>query len=117
MAIYTKQKLSGSINGLPILVAAVATPGTTIHTAVAGTTSYDEVWLWAINTSANSNVKLTIEYGGTTDPNNHLEYYLPAESGLKLVVPGLLIQNALVIGAFASITNVITISGFINNIA
>ena len=114
---YTKQKLSGSTNGLPILIAATATPGTAIHTAVTGTTSYDEVWLWAINTSTNSNVKLTIQYGGTTDPDNHMEYYLPAESGMKLVVPGLLIQNELLIKAFASTANVITISGFVNNIA
>ena len=43
MATFTKTLLSGSTNGKAILVAATATPGTTIHTAVAGTSSLDEM--------------------------------------------------------------------------
>ncbi len=39
MATYSKVLLSGSTNGKQIKVAATATPGTTIHTAVTGTTS------------------------------------------------------------------------------
>ena len=37
MATFTKKKLSGSTDGKPIAVAATATPGTLIHTAVTGT--------------------------------------------------------------------------------
>lgn len=116
MATYSKQFLSGSVNGKAILVSGTATASAnTIHTAVAGTSSLDEIWLYAVNTS-NSNVKLTIEYGETTSPNGHIEITVLAESGAVCVVPGFLLQNALVVKAFAATTNVITIYGFINRV-
>ena len=119
MATFSKQVLSGSTDGRGILVAATATAGTTIHTGSSTSTVIDEVWLYAVNTSASA-VKLTIEYGGTTAPNDHIEFSVPAESGLYLIVPALLIKgNAtpLVVRAFAATTNVIVIHGYINRIA
>jgi hypothetical protein len=119
MATFAKQVLSGSTDGKGILVAATATAGTTIHTGSSTATVIDEVWLYAVNTSA-SNVKLTIEYGGTSAPNDHIEFTVPAESGLYLIVPALLIKgNAtpLVVRAFAATTNVIVIHGYINRIS
>lgn len=115
MATYTKNKLSGSTNGKAIKVAATATLGTTIHTARDGTSKWDEVWLYAFN-SHSADVALTIEWGGVTDPDNITEVTVPYQQGLFLVVPGLLIQNSLVITAFAATANVITISGFVNEI-
>lgn len=115
MATFTKTLLSGSTNGKAILVAATATPGTTIHTAVAGTSSLDEIWLYAVNSST-SNVKLTIEWGEATAPNGNIEVTIPGESGLILVVPGLLLQNSLVVKAFANTANVICIHGYVNRI-
>ena len=65
MATYSKQLLSGTAaNGRNVKVAATATAGTLIHTAVAGASDLDEVWLYACNTGA-ADVKLTIEYDGT----------------------------------------------------
>jgi hypothetical protein len=52
MATFSKELLSGSTNGKAIKVAETATAGTTIHTAVSGTASFDEVWLYAHNSSA-----------------------------------------------------------------
>ena len=52
MATYSKQLLSGGTNGKNIKVAATATAGTTIHTANAGTTDIDEIWLYACNTDS-----------------------------------------------------------------
>ena len=115
MATYTKRALSGSTQGKQIKVVATATAGTTIHTAVAGTDDFDEVWLWAVN-SDTTNRKLTIEYGGVAAPDDLIEVTIPSENGLVLVVPGLLLQNELVIAAFAETANVILISGFINRI-
>lgn len=115
MAAYTKVLLSGSTNGKNIKVAATATPGTTIHTAVTGTTSMDEIWLWAVN-SDTTNRKLTIEFGGTTSPDDLIELTVPAESGLMLVVPGLLLQNDLVVKAFAASANLVLINGYVNRI-
>lgn len=115
MATYSKQLLSGSTNGKAIKVAATATLGTTIHTAVTGTTDYDEIYLYAVNSSASA-VKLTLEWGEATAPDGNIEYTVPAEDGLYFVAPGLLLQNSLVVSAFAGTADVITIHGFVNRI-
>jgi len=116
MATFSKQMLSGSTNGKGIKVAATATAGTTIHTAVAGGSSFDEVWLYAHNTSASA-VKLTLEWGGVAAPDDHIEINIGAEgTGLILISPGLLINNGLVIKAFAGSANVINIFGYVNRI-
>ena len=116
MATYTKDLLSGSTNGKGILVEESATAGTLIHTAVSGATDVDEVWLYAANSSA-LDVKLTLEWGGVTSPDDLIEVTIPAEQGLYLIAPGLLLQNALVIRAFALTVDVISIHGFVNRIA
>lgn len=115
MATYTKQLLSGSTNGMPIKVVATATLGTTIHTAVSGTSSLDEIWLWAINTDTVDRL-LTIEYGDATAPDHNIILTIPAKSGLITVIPGLLLQNAKVVTAFAAAANVIIIDGYVNRI-
>lgn len=115
MPTYSKQLLSGSTNGKQIKVAATATAGTLIHTAVSGTSSFDEIWLYAVNSSASS-VKLTIEWGEATAPDGNIEITLPAESGYSLIVPGLLLQNSLTVRAFAGTTNVILVNGYVNRI-
>ena len=117
MATYTKTLLSGGTNGKSIKVAATATAGTLIHTAVSGTSSMDEIWLYAHNSSA-SQVKLTIEWGEATAPDGHMEVNLAAEgTGLVLVTPGILLQNSLVVRAFAGTANVVTINGYVNRIS
>lgn len=114
MATYSKIPLSGSTNGKGILVSATSTPGTTLHTAGSGTTNFDEIWLYAMNTSA-SDTKLTIEHGGTTS-GDIIEIIIPSESGLVLVSPGLFINNSLEVAAFAASTNVISIHGYVNRV-
>jgi hypothetical protein len=115
MATFSKIPLSGSTNGKGIQVAAGTTPGTIIHTAVAGTTSFDELWIYAVNISGSS-VKLTIEYGGTAGEYN-IEITIPGESGLVLVIPGLFLNNSQVVGAFAATTNVISLHGYVNRVS
>lgn len=117
MATFSKQLLSGSTNGKGILVAATATAGTLIHTAVSGTSSLDEIWLYANNTSASA-VKLTLEWGEATAPNGNIEINIGAEgTGMILIAPGILLQNALTVRAFAATANVINIFGYVNRIA
>ena len=114
MATFSKIPLSGSTNGKGILVAATETLGTTIHTAGSGTTNFDEVWLYCQNTSTSS-VALDIEYGGTAT-KDLIEITIPGESGLVLVVPGLFLNNALVVSAFAATTHVLSIHGYVNRV-
>lgn len=116
MATFSKLPLSGSTNGRLIAVAATATAGTTIHTAVSGTSSIDEIWLYAVNSSTSA-VKLTLEWGGTTANTDHIELTIQGESGLVLVSPGLILQNGLLVRAFAGTANVINIGGYVNRIA
>lgn len=119
MASFSKIVLSGSTDGKAIKVAATGTPGTTVHTASSTATVFDEVWLYAQNTDTTAR-KLTVEWGGTASPDDLIEITIPAESGLTLVVPGLVLKgNAtpLVVKAFAATTNVVTIHGYVNRIS
>jgi len=114
MATFSKIPLSGSTNGKGILVAETATPGTLIHTAISGTSSFDEVWLYCQNTSTSS-VALDIEYGGTATADL-VEITIPGESGLVLVVPGLFLNNYLAVRAFAGTASVLSIHGYVNRV-
>jgi hypothetical protein len=120
MATYSKQQLSGGSLGAPILVAATASTGTPIHATGTSATVLDEVWLYAYNSSSSA-VLLTIQYGGTTSPNNDIKITVPSQSGLTLIVPGLILAGngsaATSVYAYAGTTNVVTISGYVNRIA
>lgn len=111
---FSKLPLSGSTNGKATKITTTATPGDLIHTAVAGATDMDEIWLWAQNTGA-SPVKLSVQWGGVV-VDDLIEITIAAESGLVLIAPGLLLQNGLIIRAFAGTANVINIFGFINRL-
>ena len=115
---FTKAKLSASTDGKAVLVVATATAGTLIHTGSSTATTIDEVWLYAVNTSASS-VKLTIEWGEATAPNGNIEVTVQPEAGLVTVIPGLLIvgnATALTVKAFAATASVVAIHGFVNQI-
>lgn len=118
MTTYSRVLLSGSTNGKAVKVAATATLGTTIHTAQSGTSGYDEVYLWVTNTDSTAR-DLTIEWGGATDPDCLIckTVSIPALSGPTPIVPGLVLQNSLVVTAFASSANKLLISGYVNRIA
>lgn len=109
-----RQALSGSTDGRPIAVAATVTPGTLIHTAVTGTSDFDEIYIWAVNTSASA-VLLTVEYGGTA-AGDLIEFSVASEDGLHLVTPGLVLQNGLIVRAFAATASVINLVGYVNRI-
>lgn len=119
MATFAKTKLSASTDGVPILITATAggASGVTIHTGSSTATTYDEVWLYAMNTDTTARL-LTIEWGGTT-AGFLIQQTIPAQAGLVLVAPGLLLKgNAtpVVIKAFAATGSVINITGYVNQI-
>lgn len=124
MATFTKITGSGSTDGRLVKVAATATPGSTLHTGSATSTTYDEIWIEAYN-SHTSAVDLTIEFGGTTDPDDLVRITLPANSagsygGPQRVIEGWPLKgNAtpLVVRAFASSANKIVVNVFANRIA
>lgn len=110
----TKTLLSGSTNGRGIKVVATSTLGTTIHTADAN--DQDEVWLWAVN-SDSTDRKLTIEFGGVSAPDDLIEFTVPAEDGLHLMIPGIPLTGGVVVTAFAASANVVMLHGYVNRIS
>ncbi len=113
MSVFTKHILSGSTDGLPIQVSATATLGDVIHTASAVADVIDEIWLFAFNNS-DSDVLLTLEKGGV-DSAYLLVINIPAQVGPVDIMRGIL-QNGLVLTAFAEVTDVISIDGWVNRI-
>ena len=112
---YQKRKLSGSVDGKGIVVAADASPGTVIHRALSSVAAneWDEIFIQAVNTSSSA-VKLTVEWGGTDSPDDHIEVTIPAESGFTQVIPGHVLQNGAVARAFAATADVIVLHGYVN---
>lgn len=116
MATFSKTKLSASTDGRAVKVVATATAGTTIHTGSSSAGVIHEVWLYAMNSDTSPH-KLTIEWGGTTSPDDTIEVTVPLEGGLMLVVPGLVIvgnATPLIVKAFADAANLVTLHGFVN---
>lgn len=116
---FVKTKLSGSTSGMPIKIVATATPGTTLHTARAltGAEQWDELWIAFTNTNTVA-VDLTVEYGGVTDPDNLIvkALSLPPRSAPRFLLDGYVLQNGLLVRAFASVANVILAEGWVHQI-
>jgi hypothetical protein len=120
MATYTKVPLSVQVDGTPIKVVATASTGTTIHATGTSASIIDEIWLYAYNSSTAA-ILLTIQYGGVATPDDDIKITIPSQSGLTLVVPGLILSGtgaaANTVAAYAGTANVITLSGYVNRIS
>lgn len=118
MATFTKSILSGSLYGRGIVVSGSATPGTLIHTAIAGSAVgvYDEIWLYAMNVHT-SNVVLSVEFGGSAVAGDIVKATIAYQAGLVPIIPGFPLQGGCEVRAFAGTANVIEIFGFVNKIA
>ena len=120
MATFTKVPFSAQTDGQPIKVVATASTGTTIHTTGTSATAYDEIWLYAYNSSTGP-ILLTVQYGGTATPDDDIKISIPSQSGLTLVVPGLILAGTgsagNTVAAYAGTANVVTVSGYVNRIS
>ena len=107
-------KLSGSTDGKVIPIVATATAGTTLHTAVAGTSAIDKVFLWVSNVTGSA-ATLTIEYGSVTDPGGLIckAVSIPANYGPTKIIDGEILQNGLVIAAFSGTASALNASGYV----
>ena len=118
MPTFSKAPLSGSTHGRAIKVT-TASPidgsDTTIHQAVNSTTDLDEITLFAYN-SDSVDRQLHLGWGGTSLPDDGLIVTIPFQSGWVPVVVNMLLRNNLTIVASASSANVLTVSGYVNQI-
>jgi hypothetical protein len=121
MPTLTKKLLSGSTNGKPIKVAASATPGTNIHTCAAGVGQIEFVTLYVDNDDASTDRTLTLEIGGTTDPDNLLKVFVPKRGsdgdGRRCILKNQPLQNGLSIAAFCDSANKLKITGHVTQYA
>lgn len=120
MATFSKIPLSGTGDGLGRLInsGSVGVAGPTIHTGSANPSVTDEVWLYAVNFDTTDR-KLTVQYGGVVAGTNEIEFTVPAESGLFLVVGGLVLvghATPKVISAYAATNTSIVVYGYVNRI-
>lgn len=112
MATYSIELLSGSTQGKAVKVAATSSTGTTIHTAVSGTTDIDLISLWATNNDADGETRiLTLEWGTTTAADGNIIVPIPAKAGPVFICERLPLQNGLLITAFADEANDVLILG------
>ena len=117
MATYSRKLLSGSTSGRPIPVTATATPGTTMHTAVAGSTAFDEVYAWFTNTDTVAHT-VTIEWGGTGTGNQLVTTLtLPPSSAPIPIVTGEVLNGGLLFAVFADSASKVNVTGYVNSIA
>lgn len=122
MATYSKQFLSGSTNGLPLsLYSTSSQQPDTIHTTQSSSSVKDEIWVYANNmNSAGATISLFFDNA----PAQEIVLTIPAESGLILVIPGLLVSgngqagNSLVAYLLDQADyGLVNISGYVNRIS
>jgi hypothetical protein len=104
------EKLSGSTDGKGIKVTGTSSGASvTAHTAHA--TAKDLIDIEAVNTHATDSILVTIEFGGTTDPDHRIYITIPARVGPVPILQGMLLTNSLVVKVFAATADVIMIYG------
>jgi hypothetical protein len=113
MATFTKQILSGSVNGRQIPIA-VSSSVTEIHTAVAGETNMDEIYLYVTNNNSAS-ISCSILWGGM-EAADLTSFVVDPMAGRILVTDGKLLQNGLIVRAYTQDFGGVVVDGFVNNI-
>ncbi len=119
MPSFAAMHLSGSTSGRPIKIAATAiASGTTVHTAVAGATGFDEITLYVTNTDTVAR-DLTIGWGGTTDPDDLIMKTVSvlALAGPIPIVTRQRLNGGLVVKGAGSVANVLLVSGNVDRIS
>lgn len=118
MATYTKEFFSGSVNGKQIKLTGNDTANAvTIHQTGTSNTVIDEMWIYA---TTNTVATMYLEFGGATDPDDIIPISMDQNRGLYICVPGLPLSGngsaTSNIRAYASIANVVMVSGYVNRI-
>lgn len=114
MATISKICLSGSTDGRPVIVAADASTGTTIHTGASTAADYHEIWMWATNYNTSTET-LVLQWGNTTGSDSMITTINPNET--VLVAPGWIIKGnstPLIVKAHSTTANKVNIVGYVN---
>lgn len=106
--------LSGQTNGKNILITATTLGGAqTIHTVASGTTTLEFITIEACNVNAShASSGLWLLMGGTASPDDLIHLDLAHGDGAFVVQDKRLMQNGLVIKAYADNANAIAVYGY-----
>lgn len=116
MPTYTKLPLSSSINGKQIIITGTGSiSANEIHTAVAGESALDEIYIYAYN-NATSSIATNILWGGIVEPDDLVKCNIPSQNGRYLIVDGKLLQNSLTVKMYADVSGSLIVDGFVNRI-
>ena len=107
-----RRTLSGSASGTGIKIDSTSS-GLEIHAhdATLNQSLFDELHLWAYNSDSSART-VTLQWGGTTSPDNLIVISIAAGSFLK-IVDGLHISGNLDVKAIASAANVVVLYGYV----
>jgi len=108
-------KLSASSDCEPLAISSTTSSGaTTIHIASgsSGTNSFDEVYLWAIN-SATGTIALELEIGSTATAHVQVTN-ISAKAAPTLVLPGLRVEKGVAIKGWKGTATLTTLAVYGN---
>jgi len=112
--------VDATFNGTYVIATVPSTTTFTYARTTANvTTAVSSGSVYPASTFANQNVRMTLQWGGTTGVDDDITFTVPSQTGLYLVVPGLVLNgNAtpLVVRAFADIANTVVLTGYVNRI-
>ena len=75
----------------------------------------DKIWLYAYNADTESR-RIFIQFGGTDDPGDLISVEVRSQAQPLLIIPGFVLQDGLTVLAYSAISDVLSISGFVNSI-
>ena len=107
--------LSASTDGTQILVTQTSTPGTLLHTHDPNNGRFDRVWLRMCNVTGAS-VTITVEWAGTTSPDDTVVLKASAQRGEFVMIDGRLLGNGHSIRCFATSAVAITVHGEVEHV-
>lgn len=91
-------------HGKLVQIAATATPGTSLYTAVSSTDDEWDVVFVAASNNDTADHLLTVEWTAAGSANE-VKVLLPGRSGMWTIIPALRIRNALTVKAYADAAN------------
>lgn len=118
MAVFTALHLSGSINGTPIPISGTSSGSAVVlHTATATAGVIDEIVFWVSNIG-NVEATLTVEWGGASDSQLLVKgMRVPPNSPPIPIATRHRSSGGRIAKAFASIANVLNITGAVDRIS
>lgn len=113
MGTLNERRLSESVNGRPIAIGVIVSPGTLLHTATTdtGEDGYDKIQLYVANIDDVDHT-LSMQWGGVA-ASDLLPVIIPATLGLYLTIPVLLLEGGAELRAFADVIDVLNVAGYV----